>query len=359
VLVHPALGLLIVILTDVWLQTPFYRADPPGGAADHAPRAPRGGAGGRGPNAWQVFRNVTLPLLRPVLLVAIVIRSVDAFRVFDTCGRSPRGSRGGPPRSSASTPTRRRSSSSTSGWAPPRSLVRRRHHHAGGVAALRRAHLRHRGVAVRQGGRTVFVALVLAALFALMLFPVFWLTLTALRPESEVFYVHRGTHLHARELREGVAGAEDPGVVSSTARCWRPWRPSSRSRSPAERLHAVPLQGGGEQRSGSRRSICSGRCTYITWVLPLLPPDAGPRHLRLPIWACSCPTSPCTCLLHQLVMKGFFDGVEPEMEHAAYIDGVLALGRVRADRAAAGAGGDRGARHPLLAVHLGTSSCSP
>jgi len=48
---------------------------------------------------------------------------------------------------------------------------------------------------MRTGGRTVLVALVLAALFALMLFPVFWLTLTALRPESEVFYVHRGTHL--------------------------------------------------------------------------------------------------------------------------------------------------------------------
>ena len=39
------------------------------------------------------------------------------------------------------------------------------------------------------------MSLALLGILGLMLFPVLWLTLTALRPESEVFYVHRGTRL--------------------------------------------------------------------------------------------------------------------------------------------------------------------
>ena len=36
-----------------------------------------------GASAWQQLRHVTLPLLRPALLVALVFRTLDAFRVFD------------------------------------------------------------------------------------------------------------------------------------------------------------------------------------------------------------------------------------------------------------------------------------
>lgn len=36
-----------------------------------------------GASATQVFRRITLPLLRPVILVALLIRGMDAFRVFD------------------------------------------------------------------------------------------------------------------------------------------------------------------------------------------------------------------------------------------------------------------------------------
>ena len=36
-----------------------------------------------GASPWQVFRNVTLPALRPVLFVAIVLRFMDAFRKFE------------------------------------------------------------------------------------------------------------------------------------------------------------------------------------------------------------------------------------------------------------------------------------
>ncbi len=36
-----------------------------------------------GARAWQRFRHVTLPLLKPALLTALLFRTIDAFRVFD------------------------------------------------------------------------------------------------------------------------------------------------------------------------------------------------------------------------------------------------------------------------------------
>jgi multiple sugar transport system permease protein len=92
-LVKPWLSLSIVVLTDVWLQTPFYVIIILA-ALETLPREPFEAARVDGANAWQIFRNVTLPLLRPVLLVAIVIRSIDAFRVFDTVWTITKGEPG-------------------------------------------------------------------------------------------------------------------------------------------------------------------------------------------------------------------------------------------------------------------------
>jgi multiple sugar transport system permease protein len=36
-----------------------------------------------GANAWQQFWKITLPLLKPALLIALLFRTMDAFRVFD------------------------------------------------------------------------------------------------------------------------------------------------------------------------------------------------------------------------------------------------------------------------------------
>ena len=71
-----------IVLADVWKTTPFvillllaglqtidellYEAARIDGATD-----------------WQQFRHVTLPLLRPALLVALIFRTLDALRVFD------------------------------------------------------------------------------------------------------------------------------------------------------------------------------------------------------------------------------------------------------------------------------------
>ncbi len=36
-----------------------------------------------GASSWQIFRRITLPLLKPVILVLLLLRIMDAFKVFD------------------------------------------------------------------------------------------------------------------------------------------------------------------------------------------------------------------------------------------------------------------------------------
>lgn len=36
-----------------------------------------------GASSWQQFRNITLPLIKPAILIALLFRTMDAFRVFD------------------------------------------------------------------------------------------------------------------------------------------------------------------------------------------------------------------------------------------------------------------------------------
>ena len=36
-----------------------------------------------GATPWKIFRTITLPLLRPTLLVVVLLRTIDAARIFD------------------------------------------------------------------------------------------------------------------------------------------------------------------------------------------------------------------------------------------------------------------------------------
>lgn len=75
-------SMAIVVLTDIWLWTPWFTIIILAGLQS-LPTEPREAAMIDGASAWKIFWNVTLPLLRPVLMVCIVIRAIDAFRVFD------------------------------------------------------------------------------------------------------------------------------------------------------------------------------------------------------------------------------------------------------------------------------------
>jgi multiple sugar transport system permease protein len=75
-------AMAIVILTDIWLWTPWFTIILLAGLRS-LPEEPREAAMLDGASAWKIFWNITLPLLRPVLLVGIVLRAIDAFRVFD------------------------------------------------------------------------------------------------------------------------------------------------------------------------------------------------------------------------------------------------------------------------------------
>jgi multiple sugar transport system permease protein len=44
-----------------------------------------------GASAWQRFTKITLPLMKPAILVALLFRTLDAFRVFDTIFIMTRG----------------------------------------------------------------------------------------------------------------------------------------------------------------------------------------------------------------------------------------------------------------------------
>lgn len=72
----------VILLTDVWLWTPWFTILLLAGLQS-LPKEPFEAAAIDGTTAWRVFRYLTLPMLRPVIVVCIVIRSIDAFRTFD------------------------------------------------------------------------------------------------------------------------------------------------------------------------------------------------------------------------------------------------------------------------------------
>jgi len=70
------------VLVDVWKTTPFVAILLMAGL-QAIPRDLYQAARVDGAGAWSIFRHVTLPLLRPVILVVLLFRTLDAFRVFD------------------------------------------------------------------------------------------------------------------------------------------------------------------------------------------------------------------------------------------------------------------------------------
>ncbi|NOG70374.1 carbohydrate ABC transporter permease [Roseicella sp. DB1501] len=72
-----------LVIVEVWHWTPLVMLLILGGLAS-LPQDPYEAAKIDGASAWQAFRHVTLPLLAPFIVVALIIRSIDALKAFDT-----------------------------------------------------------------------------------------------------------------------------------------------------------------------------------------------------------------------------------------------------------------------------------
>jgi ABC-type sugar transport system permease subunit len=80
-LAHPVTAWAVVIATDVWKNTPFMTLMLLAGL-QVIPEDLYEAAALDGATGWQAFWSITLPLLKPALLVALIFRTSQAFMVF-------------------------------------------------------------------------------------------------------------------------------------------------------------------------------------------------------------------------------------------------------------------------------------
>ncbi|HEY5816057.1 MAG TPA: sugar ABC transporter permease [Solirubrobacterales bacterium] len=73
----------VIIMAEVWKTTPFMALLLLAGLVTIDTQLYEA-AKVDGATAWQRFTRITLPLMKPAILVALLFRTLDAFRVFDT-----------------------------------------------------------------------------------------------------------------------------------------------------------------------------------------------------------------------------------------------------------------------------------
>ena len=78
----PRLAFVAVVAVDVWQWTPFVFLVLLAGL-QAIPQEPYEAALIDGSSRWQTFRHVTLPLLKPAILIVLLLRTMDLLRVFD------------------------------------------------------------------------------------------------------------------------------------------------------------------------------------------------------------------------------------------------------------------------------------
>jgi multiple sugar transport system permease protein len=80
----------VIIMAEVWKTTPFMALLLLAGLVTIDGQLYEA-AKVDGASAWQRFTRITLPLMKPAILVALLFRTLDAFRVFDTIFIMTRG----------------------------------------------------------------------------------------------------------------------------------------------------------------------------------------------------------------------------------------------------------------------------
>ncbi len=174
------------------------------------------------------------------------------------------------------------------------------------------------------GARKAFFALALTAICLLFAFPVIWLLLTSLRPQSGVYYVWKGTEFTLGSYLE----------VLANERMRRAFFNSGLLATAATVLSIAVTVSSGYMLSRFKGPIASSwfiaiyvfRCVpYIAWVLPLyfVTQRTGIYDTYIGLLLPHVAVHIC---FFSWLMKGFFDGIDPSMEHAALIDGCTRWG---------------------------------
>ncbi len=79
---NPILALMTIALADIWQWTPFMFLVIYSGLGALPPE-PVEAAMTLGANRWEIFRYIVFPMLKPVILIALIIRTLEAFKIFD------------------------------------------------------------------------------------------------------------------------------------------------------------------------------------------------------------------------------------------------------------------------------------
>lgn len=87
------LAFITIILADIWNWTPLMFLILLSGFTG-LPKEPLQAARVMGASSWQIFKSIQLPLLRPIIVVAIVIRFMESLKVFDKVMLLTRGGPG-------------------------------------------------------------------------------------------------------------------------------------------------------------------------------------------------------------------------------------------------------------------------
>jgi multiple sugar transport system permease protein len=89
-------AIIVIIIAEIWKTTPFMALLLLAGLS-LVPEDLQKAAKVDGATAWQRFARITLPLMKPAILVALLFRTLDSFRIFDniyilTAGNNGTGS---------------------------------------------------------------------------------------------------------------------------------------------------------------------------------------------------------------------------------------------------------------------------
>lgn len=79
---NPALAIGVIVFVDSWINTPFVMVMVLAGMSA-MPSEPFEAARIDGAGWWTTLRYITLPLLRPVLIVVLLVRTIAEFQLFD------------------------------------------------------------------------------------------------------------------------------------------------------------------------------------------------------------------------------------------------------------------------------------